>query len=186
VHRDVKPANVLIEDGPGPEPERVFLTDFGLTKRVDAASGLTHTGIFIGTPEYASPEQCSGKPVDGRTDLYSLACVLHECLSGITPFPRDSDAQVLAAQLLEPPPPLSSVRTGLPGALDHVLARGLAKDPAARFATCGEMIEAARTALSGSPGSPGETVVAPPPAPSGSPRRGPEPPPTRPPRPSRR
>ncbi len=159
VHRDVKPANVLIEDGPGPESERVFLTDFGLTKRVDAPSGLTRTGIFVGTPAYSSPEQCSGKPVDGRTDVYSLACVLHECLAGATPFPRDSDAQVLAAHLLEPPPRPSAVRPGLPPALDDVLAKGMAKEPADRYATCGELVAAAGAALRAAPAA--ATVEAP-------------------------
>ncbi|MFL5796742.1 MAG: serine/threonine-protein kinase [Actinomycetota bacterium] len=163
VHRDVKPANVLIEDGPGPEPDRVFLTDFGLTKRVDAPRGMTRTGIFVGTPDYASPEQCAGKPVDGRTDEYSLACVLHECLSGATPFPRDSDAQVLAAHLLESPPRLSAARPGLPPALDDVLARGMAKDPGSRYATCGELAGAALAAVRGESPA-GETLIAPPPA----------------------
>jgi serine/threonine protein kinase len=158
VHRDVKPANVLIEDGPDPEPDRVFLTDFGLTKRVHAPSGLTRTGIFVGTPDYASPEQCAGKEVDGRTDVYSLACVLHECLSGATPFPRPSDTQVLAAHLLEAPPRLSSVRPGLPPVLDDVLTRGLAKDPAQRYGTCGALVAAASAAL-----RQGGTVIAPPP-----------------------
>jgi serine/threonine-protein kinase len=162
VHRDVKPANVLIEDGRGPEPERVYLTDFGLTKRVSSSSGLTRTGIFVGTPDYASPEQAAGKPVDGRTDEYSLACVLHECLTGVTPFPRDSDAQVLAAHLMEPPPAVSSLRPGLPAALDAVLAKAMAKDRDQRFPTCDAMVEAAHRALAGG----GATVVAPPPAPA--------------------
>jgi serine/threonine protein kinase len=163
VHRDVKPANVLIEDGPGPEPDRVYLTDFGLTKRVDAPRGMTRTGIFVGTPDYASPEQCAGRPLDGRTDVYSLACVLHECLSGATPFPRDSDAQVLAAHLLEPPPRLSATRPGLPSGLDDVLARGMAKDPGSRYSTCSDLVESAQAALRGEPGA-GETLIAPPPA----------------------
>ena len=162
VHRDVKPANVLIEDGPGPEADRVYLTDFGLTKRVTGSTpGITRTGIFVGTPDYAAPEQASGKTVDGRTDEYSLACVLHECLTGATPFPRDSDAQVLAAHLLEPPPAASSIRPGLPTSLDEVLARGMAKDPEARFPTCAALVSAAAGALGAAPPA---TVVAPPPA----------------------
>ncbi len=164
VHRDVKPANVLIEGGPGPEPERVYLTDFGLTKRVSAPTGLTRTGIFVGTPDYASPEQASGRPVDGRTDEYSLACVLHQCLTGAAPFHRDSDAEVLAAHLKDPPPPVSSLRPGLPAALDAVMARAMAKDPAGRFPTCTGMVEAARSAVAGG----GATIIAPPPVPAGA------------------
>ncbi len=165
VHRDVKPANVLIEDGPGQEAERVYLTDFGLTKRVDVESGLTRAGIFVGTPDYASPEQCAGKRVDARTDVYSLACVLYECLTGDTPFPRDSGAQVMAAHLLEAPPRASTARAGLPSALDDVLLKALAKDPEQRFDTCSEMVDAARAALSAK----GRTVVAPPPPMPGTP-----------------
>jgi hypothetical protein len=152
----------LIEDGPGPESQRVYLTDFGLTKRVSAPTGLTRTGIFVGTPDYASPEQASGRPVDGRTDQYSLACVLHECLTGAAPFHGDSDAEVLAAHLREPPPAVSSLRPGLPAALDAVMAKAMAKDPGGRFPTCTAMVEAARSALAG----PGATVIAPPPAPA--------------------
>jgi Protein kinase domain len=171
VHRDVKPANILIEDGPGPESERVFLTDFGLTKRVSSSGsgGLTRVGIFVGTPAYASPEQCSGKPVDGRTDEYSLACVLHECLTGATPFPRDSDAQVLAAHLLEHATPVSTMRPGIPRALDDAIARGMAKDPAARFGTCTELVDASRSGLHDNVAG---TVVAPPPWPGGAPPAG--------------
>ena len=99
VHRDVKPGNILV-DG-----DRCFLTDFGLTKRTQAdMTAMTATGVFLGTPDYAAPEQVSAATVDARTDVYALGGVLHQCLTGSRPFPRDSQIAVLYAQLHEPPP----------------------------------------------------------------------------------
>ena len=135
VHRDVKPGNILIdEDG------HAYLTDFGITKRLGAAS--TDTGHVLGTLDYLAPEQIRGEPVDGRTDGYALACVLYECVAGVPPFHRDTEAETMWAHLQEPPPPL-------PGhsALDPVLRKALAKDKGERHATCVELIDAARAAL---------------------------------------
>jgi serine/threonine-protein kinase len=142
VHRDVKPANVMI-DG-----DRCYLTDFGLTKQTTAptVSGLTASGIFLGTVDYAAPEQIEGRAVDGRTDVYALGCVLHECLTASRPYPRDSQVAVLYAHLHEDPPRPSLLRPDLPPSLDDVVAKAMAKSPADRYATCAEMIAFARKA----------------------------------------
>jgi serine/threonine-protein kinase len=146
VHRDVKPANMLLDVRPG-RPDHVYLSDFGLSKASLAASGLTGTGHFIGTLDYISPEQIEGRPVDGRADQYALACAAFEMLAGQPPFPRDQGLAVVAAHLSTPPPPVSSRRPGLPAGVDEVLARALAKAPSDRFASCGDFAEALRAAL---------------------------------------
>jgi YVTN family beta-propeller protein len=134
VHRDVKPSNVLVtEDG------HAYLADFGLTRRLsDQAAGFD-AGLSLGTPDYVSPEQIEGKEVDGRADQYSLACLLHETLTGAPPFPRASEAATLFAHLEEAPPS--------PPGLEAVLSKALAKDPDERFQACAELIEAARIRL---------------------------------------
>jgi serine/threonine protein kinase len=105
VHRDVKPSNILLGVRPGPTaPDHAYLSDFGLTKRVLSDSGITGTGVFVGTLDYAAPEQFEGKTLDGRTDVYSLGCVLYECLTGELPYPRDQDAALMYAHLLSAPP----------------------------------------------------------------------------------
>jgi YVTN family beta-propeller protein len=135
VHRDVKPANVLVdEDG------HAYLTDFGVTKQL--GGNTTETGQIVGTLDYLAPEQIRGEDVDGRADGYALACVLYECLAGRPPFHRATEAETLWAHMQEPPPPVS----GLP-ALDRVTVKALAKDPGDRYATCGELIADARAAL---------------------------------------
>ena len=144
VHRDVKPANVLLDDA-----GNSYLCDFGLTKNVSSASGLTGTGQLVGTLEYIAPEAIQGAPVDGRADQYSLACMLYECLTGEPPFHREGEAQVLWAHMEELPPRVSERRPGLPKTLDRVLAVGMAKDPDSRYASCGELASAALAALSG-------------------------------------
>jgi YVTN family beta-propeller protein len=145
VHRDVKPGNVLVEG------ERCYLTDFGLTKSTTRSdlTAMTATGVFLGTPDYASPEQISGTDVDARTDIYALGAVLHECLSGSRPFPRDSTVAVLYAHLHEPPPRPSELRPGLPEALDDVVERAMAKAPGDRYASCADLTAAARQAVEG-------------------------------------
>jgi ABC-type branched-subunit amino acid transport system substrate-binding protein/DNA-binding beta-propeller fold protein YncE/predicted Ser/Thr protein kinase len=135
VHRDVKPANVLLdEDG------HVYLTDFGITKQIGGAS--TDTGRLVGTLDYLAPEQIRGEQVDGRTDCYALACVLYECLAGAPPFRRTTEGETLWAHMQEEPAPLP----GQP-ALDPVLRKGLAKDRGERYGTCAELIEGAAEAL---------------------------------------
>jgi serine/threonine protein kinase len=105
VHHDVKPGNILIG-----EDDHVYVADFGLTKQASSQTGLTATGQLVGTLDYVAPEQIQGQPVDGRTDEYSLACVLFECLAGARPFERDTEVAVLWAHMQDPPPTLSERR----------------------------------------------------------------------------
>jgi serine/threonine-protein kinase len=147
VHLDVKPANVLVttKETVG---EHVYLADFGLTRR-GATGHRTQNGDFLGSPTYAAPEHLRGEPVDGRTDLYALACVLFACLTGRSPF-RGKVPEVIAAHLVGEPPAVSSV-VELDPAIDAVVRRGMAKGPTARYSTCRELIAAARSALVRSP-----------------------------------
>jgi serine/threonine-protein kinase len=146
VHRDVKPANILVDTRPG-RPDHVYLSDFGLSKGALSSVGLTGTGQFLGTPDYSAPEQVSGRAVDGRADQYALACVAFTLLTGQRLFPRDEPLAVLLAHTSELPAPVSAQRPDLPAATDQVLARALAKVPEDRFGTCGEFAEALREAL---------------------------------------
>jgi len=132
VHRDVKPANMLLDARPG-RPDHVYLSDFGLSKGAMSSVGLTGSGSFLGTPDYAAPEQIAGRHVDGRADQYALACVAFELLTGAPPFQRDHAMAVIYAHASEPPPALSSRRPDLPVTADSVLATALAKAPADRF-----------------------------------------------------
>jgi serine/threonine protein kinase/streptogramin lyase len=155
VHRDVNPANVLVAVGSGGDgSDHAYLSDFGLTKRTQETSGLTKTGFFMGTIDYVAPEQIGGSRVDGRTDQYALACVLFECLTGRTPYPRDDDAAVLYSHLSEPPPSVTEAVPGLPRAIDAVLAGGMAKEKDDRYASCLEFARAARAALLDPSGEP--------------------------------
>jgi serine/threonine-protein kinase len=148
VHRDIKPANMLLDstDSAG-QQDHVYLADFGLSKRSLSATGLTSIGQFLGTPAYVAPEQIEGRTVDGRADLYALACASFEMLSGRPPFQRDDDLAIMWAQVSAPPPSLSEQRPDLPAAVDTVLQRALAKDPADRFAGCLAFAAALRAAL---------------------------------------
>jgi Protein kinase domain len=146
VHRDVKPANMLLDARPG-RPDHVYLSDFGISKAAVSSAGLTAGGQFLGTPDYTAPEQVKGEPVDGRTDQYALACAAFEMLTGQTPFRRDETTAVMWAQLSEPPPSVTSRRPDLAAAADQVFARALAKTPAARYARCADFAEALREAL---------------------------------------
>jgi serine/threonine protein kinase/DNA-binding beta-propeller fold protein YncE len=148
VHRDIKPANMLLDstDGAG-QRDHVYLADFGLSKRSLSATGLTSIGQFLGTPAYVAPEQIEGRTVDGRADLYALACASYEMLSGVPPFQRDDDLAIMWAQVSAPPPSLTEQRPDLPPAADTVLQQALAKDPAERFPTCLAFAAALRTAL---------------------------------------
>jgi DNA-binding beta-propeller fold protein YncE len=147
VHRDVKPGNVLLAEGAG-AVEHAYLCDFGLTRRVDEAGALTASGQLVGTVDYVAPEQAEGGSVDGRADQYALACVLFECLTGAVPFRRSTELAVVWAHVHQPPPRLAEVRAGLPEGLDASVARGLAKAPHDRHATCTALVTAARDALS--------------------------------------
>ena len=146
VHRDVKPANMLVDVGPG-RPEHVYLSDFGVARGVLSSGGLTKAGQFLGTPDYAAPEQISGRPLDGRADQYALACVAYTLLSGSVVFERDEPMAVLYAHLFAPPPRVTTVRPDLPDAVDEVLARALAKAPEDRYDSCGAFADALRAAL---------------------------------------
>lgn len=145
VHLDVKPANVLVTTKEGVR-EHVYVADFGLTRR-GATGHRTRTGDFLGSPTYAAPEHLRGEPVDGRTDQYALACMLFACLSGRPPF-QGGVQEVIAGHLGQNVPVLAQL-VGLPPAIDEVIRKGTAKDPAQRFASCAELIAAARTALAG-------------------------------------
>jgi len=142
VHRDVKPANILVA-----AEDRAYLSDFGVVKEL-ASNGTTRTGSFVGTTEYSAPEQIEGRAVDGRADVYALACVLYECIAGAPPFHRPSEVAVLNAHLHTPPPKLTRVATDAPPALEPVIAKALSKSPLDRYATCGEFLGAARAAAS--------------------------------------
>ncbi|GHB53766.1 hypothetical protein GCM10010347_24900 [Streptomyces cirratus] len=147
VHRDVKPGNILVAEGTDSDhPEHVYLTDFGLTKKSLSLTGFTSVGQFVGTLDYVAPEQISGKPVDGRCDVYSLGCVVHEMLTGAPPFQRDEDMALLWAHQFDPPPPVTSRRPDLTAAVDEVLGRALAKSPDERWRDCLEFTGALRRA----------------------------------------
>jgi WD40 repeat protein len=143
VHRDVKPSNVLLDRGARPDgSDHVYLADFGLTKRISEETGGAEDGRLMGTVHYVAPEQIAGGQIDGRADVYSLGCVLFECLVGQPPFRRDSEMAVLFAHLQEEPPAPSAQRPGLPAALDAVIARALAKEPEERHPSCRELARA--------------------------------------------
>jgi DNA-binding NarL/FixJ family response regulator len=144
IHRDVKPANILIAQRA--EGEHAYLTDFGITKRA-AEESVTRTGVTLGTVDYIAPEQAEGATVDGRADVYSLACVLFEMLTGTVVFEQGSDLEKLWAHVHKPAPTMRSVNPALPEELEPVLARALAKRPEERQASAGELARSARSAL---------------------------------------
>ena len=147
VHRDVKPANILVDARPG-EPEHVYLSDFGLARRMRSISGLTMPGTLLGTPDYMAPEQASGRqPVDGRADQYALACVAYHLLSGAVPFTGDTPILVLWAQMSAKPPRLTEARPDLPDAVGAVLTKAMDKQPERRYESCGAFADALREAL---------------------------------------
>ena len=147
VHRDVKPANVMLTTAHG--HEHVYLTDFGLTKRAGSGTALTRTGAFVGTPDYMPPEQIKGERADARTDVYALGCLLFHALTGRTPYDRDTEVAKMYAQLHDEPPSAADTVPGTPVDLDAVIARALAKDADERYLSAGDLGRAARAALTG-------------------------------------
>jgi hypothetical protein len=163
VHRDIKPENILLEGG------HAQVADFGIARAVSAAGGekLTQTGMVVGTPLYMSPEQAAGDPLDGRSDQYSLGCVVYEMLAGSPPFSGPTAQALMARHALDPVPPLTTTRPSLLAHVGAAVERALAKSPADRFATTLDWLEAmerpaddaARAAPSRTP--PGTPVAAP-------------------------
>src|SRR4051794_6175127 len=141
IHRDVKPANILLDGA------HAWLTDFGLTKRLISSADITAATDIIGTPDYLAPEQIDGRKIDGRVDQYALACVVHHCLAGAPPFERDSDLAILQAHLNAAPPRITQLRPDLPPALDDVLGRALSKDASDRFPAASNFAAALAMAL---------------------------------------
>jgi Protein kinase domain len=147
IHRDVKPGNMLIGTVAGSgQPDHVYLSDFGLSKPTLSSANLTLTGQFLGTIDYMAPEQVEGRPIDGRADLYSLACTTFEMLAGGPPFKRDQGLAVMWAQLSAAAPSLRAERPDLSAAVDQVIARALAKSPDDRYPTCTAFATALRAA----------------------------------------
>ncbi len=146
VHRDVKPANMLLDIRSG-RPDHVYLSDFGLSKAALGLSAITATGQFLGTPDYMAPEQITGKAVDGKADQYALAVTAFELLTGAPPFRNDEPMAVIYAHASASPPSLTQRRPDLPWAVDAVFARALAKTPAERFGSCQAFADALRQAL---------------------------------------
>ncbi|MFE9322953.1 protein kinase [Nocardia sp. NPDC052278] len=143
VHRDVKPANILVTPS-----DFAYLADFGIA-RSERDPSVTATGQAIGSYSYIAPERFDTAPIGGTADVYSLACVLFECLTGAQPFPADGMSSLIRAHLSTPPPRPTTKRAGLPGALDEVISRGMAKEPADRYPTARALASAARAAVSG-------------------------------------
>lgn len=152
VHRDVKPANVLVDPGPG----EVFLGDFGLARDPEGAA-LTVPGQVLGTIDYMAPELLDGERVGAATDIYGLACLAVETLTGTVPYLRETDAATMYAHIVEPPPSVRERRPELPAALDDVLASGMAKDPEDRQASAGALVREMLDAL----GRPAPSCLAP-------------------------
>jgi hypothetical protein len=159
VHRDVKPANVLL-GGEESADAHAYITDFGVARNVATESGLTQTGRFVGTLDYVAPEQISGGRIDARVDVYALGCLLFKLLTGEVPFPRDGEAARLYAHLNDPPPAPSLYVPALPMALDDVVLRAMSKSPDDRFPSAGDLGRAAQAALGGTAVSVPERTVA--------------------------
>jgi hypothetical protein len=149
VHRDVKPSNILLTPAAGGAGEDCYLCDFGLIKEMHADTVLTATDQFVGSVPYVAPEQVEGGAIDGRTDVYSLGCTIFHCLAGSVPYQGQTDVEVLFAHLRGEPPPLSSRVSGLPPALDGVIARAMARDKEGRYLTCSALVAAARRVAAG-------------------------------------
>jgi serine/threonine protein kinase len=172
VHRDVKPGNVLVTHQPdGEDADFCYLTDFGVsTWTASSAATITMTGQMVGTASYVAPEQIEGGNVDGRADLYSLGCVVYECLTGRPPFGGRQAAAILYAHLHEEPPPPSSIRPDLPAGVDDVTSRALRKAPGERYASCRELTHDLDRALAGTNSPPAKVPLATAPSRASAPR----------------
>ena len=156
VHRDVKPANIILIEG-----NRAKITDFGIAKIASGAANLTTTGQFLGTPNYMAPEQIKGAPVDGRTDIFALGICLYECLTRRKPFGGDSLTSISYKIVHEPFPPLHEINPQIPEAIEEVVAHCLAKDPTKRYQRARDLATALRAVLRGErPTRPPEPMLA--------------------------
>jgi predicted Ser/Thr protein kinase len=153
VHRDIKPANVLLSG------DHVYLTDFGITRLVDEGTHATETGEWVGTVDFMSPEHLRGEETDARADVYSLGCVLYACLTGVPPFKRMTTPATIGAHLHDRPPAPSLTHPGVPRGFDQIVGRALAKRPEHRYASAGELGEAAVAAAAGRPTRWGKGIV---------------------------
>ena len=156
VHRDVKPGNILLESREG--APHAYLADFGLSRHVDSPSGLTATGHWIGTIDYASPEQLMASTVDARTDVYALGCVLHKALTGTVPYPAERDVDKVMAHASGQPPAASEQVDSVPVELDEVVARAMASRPDDRYQSAGEMGRTAQEAAAPAGPEPDEPI----------------------------
>ena len=172
LHRDVKPANILLDDS-DPNRRRILLADFGIARRADDVSGITATNTTVGSVAYAAPEQLMGKRLDGRADQYALSATAFNLLTGNPPFQHSNPAVVISGHLNVPPPPLAQTRADL-AYLDPVLARGMAKSPEGRYANCRDFADALASQAT-------PVAAPPPPPPFLPPAYAPQPPPAYPP-----
>ena len=154
LHRDVKPANILIDEN----ADRIYLTDFGIAKDT-TARGVTRTGFFMGTVDYAAPEQIHGKDLTTAADIYAFGCMFFEVVTGRKPFEKESDFAVMQAHLEESPPLASEAMPGLPPSLDTVIGKAMAKAPDERYESCRELVDAARAASGARPTSGAPSAV---------------------------
>jgi hypothetical protein len=145
VHRDIKPANILVER----ETDHPYLTDFGLSKSTTSAGGLTKTGQWLGTVDYVAPEQVLGSSTDARTDVYALGCLLFHMLTAEVPFPKEGDAAKLWAHMNDEPPSLRAARPDVPGEVEAVVRRAMAKNPDDRQPSAGDLAKAVQAAMEG-------------------------------------
>ncbi len=146
VHRDVKPANVLIT---ADEDEHVYLTDFGIARRTDAEGSMTRTGVLVGTLDYTAPERIEGGKGTAASDIYAFGCMLFETVTGRIPFERPTELTKMHAHLNDPIPSARAIVAEVPASLDTVIARAMAKDPAERFESAGELVTALGRVLDG-------------------------------------
>ncbi|MGW5525077.1 serine/threonine protein kinase [Gordonia sp. NPDC003950] len=164
LHRDVKPANILIAGGaPGSSKRRILLADFGIARPIIDDTHITSTNLTVGSIAYTSPEQLAGGPLDGRADQYSLACTAYQLLCGATPFADSNAAMLIHQHLSVTPPAVTGKRTGLSGQVDRVLARALDKEPGRRYSSCEHFAADLAAALRSSPSANagGATLLAP-------------------------